>query len=281
MASDTRADARANPTRPTTDYASMYSIALSASLHALAFDGGPVHPPSWAAVSPPAPVATTTNEVPTDAPPRPRSKPAGRGLAIATGAVGAAAIGMGIGRALMVKGCLDDLADGAVGRCRRGGAYTGLRAGQAIGNLTAFGLVIGTGIVAGLYDGAAGVRGERPRRNAPAFIGGGAATMVAGVAVQLGGFIAGIRAFTKPECLSLEDSSALGHCVAKGATIAMITNQLGTSVSQVGVGLLTYGIAHRRGAERERRVQQVRFAPSTSLARGGNATIGLTVSGRF
>lgn len=260
----------------------MYTIALVASLQTLCLHGGPIHAPlSWAAASEPAPVVNTTAPTPTPDTGPPRTKPRGRGLAIATGAVGAVAIGLGIGRAMMVKRCLDGVADGSVAGCRGGGAYTALRAGQAVGNLTSFGLVIGTGIVAGLYDGEAGVRGERPKRNAPAFIGGGAATIVAGVAVQLGGFIAGIRAFVKPECLSLEDDSKLGHCIAKGVTIAMVTNQLGTSVSQVGVGLLTYGIANRRGATRERRLQQVRLAPSTSFTRGGNATIGLTVSGRF
>lgn len=261
----------------------MYSIALVASLNTLCFHGGPMNPPAtWAAATEPAPAPSTVTatSTPTDTP-APRTKPRGRGLAIATGAVGAVSLGLGIGRAIMTKNCLDDLADGGVARCRRGGVYTGLRAGQIVGNLSSLGLVIGTGIVAGLYDGEAGVRGERPERNAGAFIGGGAATIVAGVAVQVGGFIAGIRAFVRPECLSLEDDSKLGHCVAKGATIAIITNQLGTSVSQVGVGLLTYGIAHRRGAERERRVSQVRVAPSTSFSRGGNATIGLTVSGRF
>lgn len=242
-----------------------------------------MHPPTWAAVgeTTSTPSSATGSPVTTDAPPKPRDKPRGRGLAIATGAVGAAAIGLGIGRALMVKNCLDDLADGSIDRCRNGGAYTGIRAAQAVGNLSALGLVIGTGIVAGLHDGAGGVRGDRPVRKTGAFIGGGAATMVAGVAIQIGGFIAGVRAFVKPECLSLEDDSRLGHCVAKGATIAMITNQLGTSVSEVGVGLLTYGIANRKGAERQRRVSQVRIAPSTSFARAGNATVGLTISGRF
>ncbi|MFO0633610.1 MAG: hypothetical protein U0168_12235 [Nannocystaceae bacterium] len=152
--------------------------------------------------------------------------------------------------------------------------------GQAIGNLSTLGLVIGTGVVAGLYDGEAGARGRGRVRKPGAFIGTGAAAIVAGAAIQLGGSIGGLRAFVKPECLSLAEDSQLGTA-AKGVTIAMVTNQLGASVTQVGAGLLTYGIANHKGAERGKRVARLRVSPIASLSRGGNATFGLTLSGRF
>ncbi|MBX7082270.1 MAG: hypothetical protein K1X88_23890 [Nannocystaceae bacterium] len=259
----------------------MHSVSLLSSIVTFALHGGPMVPPkAWASMEAPQPTPTAT-VAPSDTPPAPRTKRRGRGLAIASGAVGAVSLGLGIGRAMMVRHCLDDLADGNVGSCRRGGAFTGLRVGQAIGNLSTLGLVIGTGVVAGLYDGEAGVRGRGRVRKPGAFIGTGAAAIVAGAAIQLGGLIGGLRAFVKPECLSLAEDSQLGHCVAKGVTIALVTNQLGASVTQVGAGLLTYGIANHKGAERGRRVARLRVSPIASLSRGGNATFGLTLSGRF
>lgn len=252
----------------------MHSLSLLPSLVSLALHGGPMSPPSWPAVT--APTESTASS---DAPPKP-AKMQGRGLAIATGAVGAAALSLGIGRAVMVHKCLDGLADDDTNACRKGGAFTGIRAAQAVTNIGTLGLVLATGIIAGRFDGEAGVRGERKLRKPAAFIGGGAAAIVAGAAIQLAGVIGGVRAFLRPSCLDL-DGSGIGHCLARGVTGALVANQVGTSVAQVGVGLLSYGIANRRGADRARRLQQVRIAPNTSMSRRGDTMIGLSISGRF
>lgn len=247
---------------------------LTAALH-----GGPMYPVAWAPQTEPTP---STSAAPpfADTPTPKRARMRGRGLAIATGAVGAAALSIGIGRAMAVRKCLQGLDDGDTGGCRSGGALTGLRAAQAGANFGTFGLAIATGVVAGAFDGRAGIRGERPERNSGAFIGGGIATIVGGVAIQIGGFVAGVRAFVRPECLAL-DGASVGHCLGRSAATMMIVGQVGTSVSNVGVGMLTYGIANRVGANRERRVQALRVAPNAAVSRGGEATVGLSISGRF
>lgn len=242
---------------------------LTAALH-----GGPMYPPTWAAIEA-APSTPSAAEKPlADTPTPTRAKMRGRGLAIATGAVGVAALSIGIGRAIAVRDCLRGIDDADTSGCRRGGPVTGLRVAAMGANLGTFGLAIATGVVAGIFDGREGLRGRRPERNDAAFIGGGIATIIGGGAIQLGGFIAGIAAMAKPECLALEGDS-IGRCLGRGAATMIIVGQVGTTVSNVGVGMLSYGIAHRASANRERRAQ-LRVAPTASAT-----SIGLTVAGRF
>jgi hypothetical protein len=233
----------------------------------------PLLPATLLMLSEPTPATTETI---TDTPPPPTEEPRfkGTGLLVSTGLVGAASLGVTIGRSVLLKkNCpLDPMSPGA---CTYDfGSDIGLAASAWSLNFASIGLATGAGVMLGRYH-AWKDDGSGRKRNTAMIQGVGGGLVGLG-AVGLATSIALV--FVLPaRCVDKEVSSGDplegDRCLLRSFPAWTMTNWASFAMIGSGSAMLAYGSAykHRRG-----KVSAFRISPNA-----GPTYAGIGMSGRF
>ncbi|MCH9685129.1 MAG: hypothetical protein K0V04_27070 [Deltaproteobacteria bacterium] len=236
-------------------------------------------PPITTPVVTPTPAPSTGTIVKKPAPPPPDQN--GMGLMIAAGAVGAVALGAGVGRAVIIsKSCASpgDVAVDAAGSitdCLRDArTLVALTAVEWTANTGTYVLAPVAGMIRAQFDSSRYMYSGKPNHNG---------ALLAGI----GGGVLGIGLFTKiglwaalPKRLSCPFDDNYGKCVRRKFAGYFIGTQLASTAIAAGAGLLSYGIFYNKERKAKERLffrpDEVRVAPAL-----GRNYSGVALTGRF